>query len=114
MNLPSSIAYSRKLTIKDRRRTARAPEPKAAPQHPCQRLTVRETEILALLSAGIPVKLMSDQLGISSHTIRHRLQFIYRKLAVSGQVEAAVLWVLWKREPVTIKVPGTPAQAQMS
>lgn len=51
-------------------------------------LTVRETEILSLLSKGESYKLIATQLGITLDTVRTHIKKIYEKLHVHSQTEA--------------------------
>ncbi|MEP7166256.1 MAG: response regulator transcription factor [Ferruginibacter sp.] len=51
-------------------------------------LTKREKEILEMLSKGLVYKEISDQLNISSETVRKHVYNVYAKLHVSNRVEA--------------------------
>ncbi len=51
-------------------------------------LTRREKEILEMLSKGLVYKEISDQLNISSETVRKHVYNVYAKLHVSNRVEA--------------------------
>jgi len=51
-------------------------------------LTKREKEILEMLSKGLVYKEISDQLMISSETVRKHVYNVYAKLHVSNRVEA--------------------------
>lgn len=51
-------------------------------------LTKREREILEMLSKGLVYKEISDQLNISSETVRKHVYNVYAKLHVSNRVEA--------------------------
>ncbi len=51
-------------------------------------LTKREKEILEMLSKGLVYKEISDQLSISSETVRKHVYNVYAKLHVSNRVEA--------------------------
>jgi len=53
-----------------------------------EKLTVREQEILGLLSKGFLYKEIGDQLGISFSTVRAHLRNIYEKLHVQSRTEA--------------------------
>lgn len=51
-------------------------------------LTVREKEILSLLSKGLLYKEISQQLNISTGTVRQHIHHIYEKLHVQNRTEA--------------------------
>jgi DNA-binding NarL/FixJ family response regulator len=54
----------------------------------------REREILALLAAGHPNKVIARRLGISEKTVKSHLTNIYRQIGVTDRVQAA----LWARD----------------
>jgi DNA-binding NarL/FixJ family response regulator len=56
-------------------------------------LTLREHEILRLLSKGYHYKEIASQLGISTGTVRTHLHIIYRKLQVQSRTEAVVKYL---------------------
>ena len=56
--------------------------------HSLDVLTKREKEILEMLSKGLVYKEISDQLNISSETVRKHVYNVYAKLHVSNRVEA--------------------------
>lgn len=60
----------------------------ANPHHSLDVLTKREKEILEMLSKGLIYKEISDQLNISSETVRKHVYNVYAKLHVSNRVEA--------------------------
>lgn len=51
-------------------------------------LTTREKEVLTLIKAGNPSKLISEILGISIHTVNRHRQNILEKLSVGNSLEA--------------------------
>ncbi|MGH9126993.1 MAG: HD domain-containing phosphohydrolase [Acidimicrobiales bacterium] len=53
-------------------------------------LTVRESEVLALLAVGMPNKAIARNLGISPKTVSNHIERIYVKLAVSNRASAAM------------------------
>jgi len=55
-----------------------------------EKLTLREQEILELLSRGYYYKEISEALGISLNTVRTHLQHIYEKLHVQSRTEAVL------------------------
>ncbi len=56
-------------------------------------LTDREREILAYTAAGRGNKEIADQLCVSSDTVKTHLHHIYRKLGVTGRVEAILAYL---------------------
>ena len=57
-------------------------------------LTEREREVLALVAAGLPNKLIARKLEISEKTVKTHLTSIYRRIGVDSRTEAA----LWARQ----------------
>lgn len=53
-------------------------------------LTGRETAVLVLLSGGGTADAIGRRLGISSRTVHHHLQHIYRKLGVNDRMKAVL------------------------
>ncbi|HKP52857.1 MAG TPA: response regulator transcription factor [Chloroflexia bacterium] len=51
-------------------------------------LTARESEVLSLLSQGLPNKLIARDLGISEHTVKFHISSIYTKLGASSRTDA--------------------------
>jgi PAS domain S-box-containing protein len=51
-------------------------------------LTNRQREVLSLLAAGLNVREISEDLGISVHTVRSHIRNIFEILEVSSQLEA--------------------------
>jgi DNA-binding NarL/FixJ family response regulator len=56
--------------------------------HSLDMLTKREKEILEMLAKGLIYKEISDQLNISSETVRKHVYNVYAKLHVTNRVEA--------------------------
>lgn len=56
-------------------------------------LTDREREILACAAAGRGNKEIADQLCVSTDTVKTHLHNIYRKLHVTGRIEAILLYL---------------------
>ena len=56
-------------------------------------LTEREREILAYAASGRGNKDIADQLCVSLDTVKTHLHHIYRKLGVSGRVEAVLAYL---------------------
>lgn len=53
-----------------------------------QLLTVREREVLQLLSTGLTYEKIAEPLEISHETVKMHLKNIYRKLKVQNKIEA--------------------------
>ncbi len=58
------------------------------PDAPLAALSVREREVLELLTAGMSNKEIAAQLTISSNTVKFHLRTIYSKLGVRNRVQA--------------------------
>jgi DNA-binding NarL/FixJ family response regulator len=54
-------------------------------------LTDRETEVLQLLSLGLPNKTIATRLGISEHTAKFHVGSILAKLGAASRTEAVTL-----------------------
>jgi DNA-binding NarL/FixJ family response regulator len=65
-------------------------EPDGSPQQAA--LSPREHDILALLAEGYRNKEIASMLSVSDNTIRAHIASLYRKLQVSGRVEAALYY----------------------
>jgi len=78
---------------------------------PLEPLTARELEVLQLLAEGASTTQASDQLGISSATLRAHVQAILRKLGAHSRLEAvaeaARLGVItldaWSRDKAAVR-----------
>lgn len=57
---------------------------------PIYGLSVRELEVLELLSTGLSNKEIADRLKLSVHTVRQHTKPIFRKLGVNSRVGATV------------------------
>jgi DNA-binding NarL/FixJ family response regulator len=64
------------------------------------RLSVRELEVLRLLSLGLPNKMLAQRLGISLHTVEGHLASIFGKLGITSRVEAVLYAVRHHLLPV--------------
>ena len=71
-------------------RAARAVVSRSAAD-PLDGMTAREREVLALLSAGLPNKIIARRLEITETTVKAHLTRIYRHLGVDDRTQAA-LW----------------------
>ena len=61
---------------------------KLAERLPAEELTPRELEVLRLLAAGKPNKLIGADLSITEVTVKSHVQSLFRKLNVLGRTEA--------------------------
>jgi LuxR family maltose regulon positive regulatory protein len=65
-----------------------------APVSPLESLSERELEVLELIAEGLTNKEVGDRLFITTGTVKVHASHIYRKLGVSGRIQA----VAWARE----------------
>jgi len=79
---PMSSNIARKLVRNFQEQPSKSPPPVAGA------LSVRENEILQLLSRGLLYKEIADQLSISTSTVRQHIHRIYEKLHVQNRTEA--------------------------
>jgi LuxR family transcriptional regulator, quorum-sensing system regulator BjaR1 len=69
-----------------------APDPDdPAPQHAPPRLTLREQEILSLISEGLSAPLIARQLNISDRTVEWHIEKSMKKLEAKNRIQAVVL-----------------------
>ena len=52
-------------------------------------LTGRQIEVLSLVAAGHPNRVIADRLHISEHTVRRHLQNIFNQIGVTSRTAAA-------------------------
>lgn len=71
-----------------------APLPKTGIPHDKHLLTLREAEVMGLLSRGMMSKQIADRLGINLQTVKNHLKKIYRKLKVGNRSEAIVKYLM--------------------
>jgi DNA-binding CsgD family transcriptional regulator len=64
---------------------------------PLHRLTLREVEVLSLISRGCSYKTVALRLGISAHTVAAHIKNAYRKLGVHS-AGAAVMRAIELRQ----------------
>ena len=57
------------------------------------RLSKRQERVLALIAAGRADKQISQELGISVHTVRSHLERIYRQHGLHSRSEAVAAWL---------------------
>ncbi|MEV0440806.1 response regulator transcription factor [Streptomyces spectabilis] len=67
------------------------PEPEPALCPGLERLSPRETEILALIGEGLTNRQIADRLYLAEKTIKNRVSAILTKLGVGRRVQAAVI-----------------------
>jgi DNA-binding NarL/FixJ family response regulator len=56
-------------------------------------LSARQREMLDLLAAGEPYKIIADKMGLSIHTVRGYIRRIYEKLQVHSRTEAVAKYL---------------------
>jgi len=56
-------------------------------------LSARQREMLELLAAGEPYKVIADRMGLSIHTVRGYIRRIYEKLQVHTRTEAVAKYL---------------------
>jgi DNA-binding NarL/FixJ family response regulator len=64
---------------------------KLAERLPAEELTTREVEVLRLLAAGKPNKLIGVELAIAEVTVKSHVQSVFRKLNVLSRTEATAV-----------------------
>jgi DNA-binding NarL/FixJ family response regulator len=69
-------------------------------QSESSRLSLREEQILQLLSQGYANKVIADKLGISIDTVCSHLKHVFNKLHVSSRTEAVVRYMASKTPPL--------------
>jgi DNA-binding NarL/FixJ family response regulator len=75
-------------------RAARAVMSRHQASDPQREMTEREREVLTLVAAGLPNKVIARRLGISEATVKAHLTNVYRQIGVDSRVQAA----LWARQ----------------
>ena len=78
--------------------------PPTAPENELSQLSSREEEVLDLLAQGYLYKEISEELGLSRHTVDTYLRRIYEKLHVHSRAQATALYTQLK--PSTLQSPG--------
>jgi DNA-binding NarL/FixJ family response regulator len=84
------------MTSEIARRVVESFRLKAKSRDESLRLSVREEQILLLLSKGHSNKMIADQLEISVDTVCHHLKHVFEKLHVSSRTEAVVRYLASK------------------
>jgi len=88
------------MTSEIARRVVESFRLKAKPRDESLRLSVREEQILVLLSKGHGNKAIADELGLSIDTICHHLKHVFEKMHVRSRTEAAVRYMASKAPPI--------------
>ncbi|MFE5704756.1 helix-turn-helix transcriptional regulator [Rhodococcus koreensis] len=73
--------------------------PSAARQHDRDRLTERELEVAAAITAGLSNSGIAERLFISVNTVRFHIGNILRKLEAKNRSEAAAIVSVWAWTP---------------
>jgi pimeloyl-ACP methyl ester carboxylesterase/DNA-binding CsgD family transcriptional regulator len=79
------------------------PSPKVHVAPPAVPLSPRETEVLQLLAAGEPNKIIARRLGIGVATVERHVASVYRKLGARGRADAALYAVALGLVPVPVR-----------
>lgn len=56
-------------------------------------LSPKQREVMELVVKGLKTDAIASSLGCSPETVKDHLSEIYRRLGVSGRVEAVVVWL---------------------
>ena len=88
------------MTSQIARRVIESFRRKASAREESVRLSVREEQILLLLSQGYPNKLIADKLNLSIDTVCSHLKHVFEKLHVNSRTEAVVRYMAFKRPPL--------------
>jgi DNA-binding NarL/FixJ family response regulator len=89
------------MTSEIARRVVESFRLKAKTRDESLRLSVREEQILLLLSKGYSNKTIADRLEISVDTVCHHLKHVFEKLHVSSRTEAVVRYMASKTPAVS-------------
>jgi DNA-binding NarL/FixJ family response regulator len=65
------------------------------------RLSVREEQILVLISKGDSNKMIADRLELSIDTVCHHLKHVFEKMHVCSRTEAVVRYIASKTPPAS-------------
>jgi len=87
------------MTSQIARRVIESFRQKAAIRDESMRLTIREEQILLLLSQGYSNKVIADKLELSVDTVCSHLKRVFNKLHVSSRTEAVVRYMASKTPP---------------
>jgi DNA-binding NarL/FixJ family response regulator len=80
----------------------------------CRNLTLREKQVVALVSQAKLNKEIAHQLHLSEGTVKEYLNKIFRKLDVKNRTDLAVWSLTHPTEchPTSVPIEGTPLQIQ--
>jgi DNA-binding NarL/FixJ family response regulator len=87
------------MTSEIARRVIRSFRQKAPIRDESAHLSVREEQILVLLSHGYSNKMIADKLGLSTETVCGHLKHVYNKLHVNSRTQAVVCYMASKTSP---------------
>ncbi|SFI60126.1 regulatory protein, luxR family [Phyllobacterium sp. CL33Tsu] len=87
---PSTIVRSMEKTAPAKSQGANGQAKSAA--GPMKSLTIREHQILELLSEGLQNKIIADRLALSEHTVKVHVHNLIRKLRVHNRTQAAAIY----------------------
>ena len=86
------------MTNQIARRVIESFRKKSKAQDESSRLSLREEQILQLLSQGYANKVIADKLGISIDTVCSHLKHVFNKMHVSSRTEAVVRYIASKNQ----------------
>src|ERR1017187_10207747 len=87
------------MTSQIARRVIESFRRKAKDRDQSTHLSIREEQILMLLSQGYANKVIADKLDLSIDTVCSHLKHVFEKLHVSSRTEAVVRYMAWKASP---------------
>ena len=72
----------------------------SAPTENARALTLRELEVLRLVSLGWRTQRIADELGLSYHTVRNHIRHCRRKLGAATKLDAVLTAIRRRILPV--------------
>ena len=87
------------MTSEIARRVIESFRQKTQSRYETARLTLREEQILVLISQGYTNKTIADKLGLSIDTVCGHLKLVFKKLHVSSRTEAVIRYMASKTLP---------------
>ena len=70
-------------------------------------LSLRQSEVAALISYGLRYQEVADRLRISPHTVKNHAKVIFEKLNVHSRVQLAVYWRTHRVGPPMVRSTGS-------
>ena len=70
------------------------------------KLSERETEVLAMAATGLTNAQMAEQLHVTVHAVKFHLASVYKKLGVGNRTEAAVRYLRDQLGPAAVGGTG--------